>query len=130
LHAEGLFLAEADGVETVAGKAEADEVLLDGVGAAITKREVVFGGAAFVAMAFDRYANLRIVFEEVGGFAQGNLCIGANLRGVIVEISVANFFKKEFVMEETGATSTGAGALTETRTVASVLPPGPLAVRV
>jgi hypothetical protein len=43
LHAEGLFLAEADGVEAVAGNAEIDEILLDGVGAAITQREVVLG---------------------------------------------------------------------------------------
>jgi hypothetical protein len=43
LHAEGLFLAEADDVEAVAGNAEADEVLLDSVGTAIAESEVVFG---------------------------------------------------------------------------------------
>src|SRR5271170_2783431 len=48
-------------------------------------------------MAFDGHAKLRIVLEEVGCFAQGNLRIGANLRGVIIEISVANFLEEKFV---------------------------------
>src|SRR5208337_3467187 len=50
--AEGLFLAVADGGEAVGRNAQADEILLDGGGAAIAESEVVFGGAAFVTMAF------------------------------------------------------------------------------
>src|SRR6266702_4288217 len=62
--AEGLFLAVTDGVEVGGRNAEIDEVLFDGVGAAIAEGEVVFGGAAFIAMAFDIDLFIRIALEE------------------------------------------------------------------
>src|ERR1700731_4397064 len=67
-HAEGLFLAVADGVEIGGRDAEVDEVLLDGVGTAIAQSEVVFGGAAFVAVAFDGDVGLGIALAEGSGF--------------------------------------------------------------
>src|SRR5260370_41498273 len=68
LVAEGLFLAEADGADAIGGDAQGNEILLDGAGAAIAEREVVFGGPGLVAMAFNGHANLRVVAQEVGGF--------------------------------------------------------------
>jgi len=53
LGAEGLFFAEAYGADAIGGDAQGDEILLDGAGAAIAKSEVVFGGAALIAVAFD-----------------------------------------------------------------------------
>src|SRR5258706_3226324 len=70
LVAEGLFLAEADGADAIGGDAQGNEILLDGAGAAIAEREVVFGGPALVAMAFNGDANLRGVAQEVGGFGE------------------------------------------------------------
>ena len=43
LRAEGLFFAEADGADAIGGDAQRDEVLLDGAGAAVSERKVVFG---------------------------------------------------------------------------------------
>ena len=65
LGAKLLFLAEAGGVEAIGGNAELNEVILDGRGAAIAENNVVFGGAAFVAAAFDGRLDLRIFAEEV-----------------------------------------------------------------
>jgi hypothetical protein len=69
LHAEGLFLAEAHGAEAVGRDAQGDEVLLNGTGATVAEREVVFGRAALVAMAFDREANLRVLTKEIASLA-------------------------------------------------------------
>jgi len=96
LHAEGLFLAEADGVHAIAGDAESDEIRADGIGAAYAESQVVFGGAAFVAVAFDGDAGLRIVLEEVGGLGEILASVGTNLGGIVIEVGVANFLVKEF----------------------------------
>ena len=61
LHAERLFLAEADGVETISGDSQRDQVLFHRSGAAIAEGEVVFRRTALVAMTFDRDANLGVV---------------------------------------------------------------------
>src|SRR5216684_1077713 len=67
LHAEGLFLAEADGADAVGGDAERNGVLLHGVGTANAEGQVVFRGAALVAVAFDDHFEARIVFQEIRG---------------------------------------------------------------
>src|SRR6266852_1058304 len=97
LGAEGLFFAEADGAEAIGGDAQGDEILLDGAGAAIAEREVVFGGAALVAVAFDGHAKLRIVAQEVSGLGKRFASVRANVGLVEVEIGVANFFPDEIV---------------------------------
>ena len=81
LHAEGLFLAEADGVDAIGGDAQRDEILLGGAGAAIAQSEVVFGRTALVAMAFNGDALGRIVAQIFGGFAESGAGIGANVGG-------------------------------------------------
>src|SRR6267378_168745 len=79
LVAEGLFLAEADGADAIGGDAQGNEILLDGAGAAIAEREVVFGGAALVAVAFDGHAKLRIVAKELSGRGERLARVGANV---------------------------------------------------
>ena len=79
LCAEWLFFAEADGAEAIGGDAQGDQILLDGAGAAIAEREVVFGGAALVAVAFDGHAKLRIVAQELGGRGEGLASVRANV---------------------------------------------------
>src|SRR5208282_3977724 len=54
--AEGLLLAPTGGQNVGRRNAEANEVFLDGVGATLTEGEVVFGGTALVAVAFDSEA--------------------------------------------------------------------------
>src|ERR1700740_1447625 len=76
--AEGLFFAEADGAHAIGRDAQGDEILLHRVGAPIAESEVVFGGAALVAMAFNGHANLRIVAQEVGGLGERLASVRAN----------------------------------------------------
>src|SRR5258706_2952598 len=91
LVAEGLFFAEADGADAIGGEAEGDEILLDGAGAAIAEREVVFGGTALVAMAFDGDAELRVIAQEVSGLGESCAGVGANVRLVEIKIGVLDF---------------------------------------
>src|SRR5580765_5170459 len=95
LRAERLFLAVADGVQAVGGDAKMNKVALDGRSAAIAKDQVVFGGAAFVAMALDGGLDLRVFAEEVGGLCQSLACIGADVRLVEVEVGVLHFLEEE-----------------------------------
>src|SRR5208283_5010205 len=105
--AEGLFLAVADGGEAVGRNALAEEILFVGDGAAIAEREVVFGGAAFVAMAFDGDADLRIVAEELDGFAESVLGVSANIRLVVIEVGVTKLLEEEFVQARLGSFDDG-----------------------
>src|SRR5260370_18066635 len=78
LHAEGLFLAEADDRDAVGGNAQGNDVLLHGVGAAVTETQVVFRGATLVAVAFDGHFEPRIIFEEIGGLSKVPAGVGGN----------------------------------------------------
>src|SRR2546423_4480608 len=102
LAAELLFLAEADGVQSVGGNAQRDEVLLDGARAAIAKREVVFGGTALVTMTFNGDAHLRIIAQEFGGLPEGFASIGANVPLIEVKIGIAHFLEEEFIQVRSG----------------------------
>src|SRR5258706_14631226 len=82
LRAEGLFLAVADGADWIGADAQRHHVLFDGGGTAIAEREIVFGGAALVAMAFDDDLHLRIAAEKVSALAPGSASIGADVRFV------------------------------------------------
>src|SRR5208282_1087661 len=101
--AEGLFLAVADGGEAVGRNAQADQILFDGVGAAIAESEVVLGGAAFIAMAFDGRADLRIVAKEIGGLGEGLLGVCADVSLVVIEVGVAHFLEEELVQGGLGS---------------------------
>jgi len=96
LHAEGLFFAEADGVEISGRNAEVDKVLLDGVGAAIAKGEVVFSGAAFVAVAFDGDVSEWVALEEGSGLFESYAGVRTNVGLIEIEVSVTHFPGEEF----------------------------------
>src|ERR1700731_4252181 len=98
LVAEGLLLAEADGAEAVGGNAQRNEVLLHGGGAAIAEGQVVFRGATLVAVAFDGCLDRRVSFQEVRGLGKRGAGIRTNVGLVVVEIGVAHFSQKEFVV--------------------------------
>src|SRR6266851_1345506 len=98
LVAEGLFLAETDRGQPVGGNAQRNEVLLHGAGAAIAERQVVFRGAALVAVAFNGHAKLRIVAQKLGGLGERLASVGANVGLVEVEIGIAHFISEDFVV--------------------------------
>src|SRR5712664_162057 len=98
LVAEGLLLAEADGVDAVGRNPQRNHVLLHGAGTAIAEAQVVFRGAALVAVAFDGYLEARIVFQEIRGLGERGAGIGTKVGLVVVEIGIADFFQEEFVV--------------------------------
>src|SRR5260370_41145897 len=98
LRAEGLLFAEADGAEAVGGNAQRNNVLLDGVGPANAQGQVVFRGAAFVAVAFDGRFEPRIVLQEVRGCRERGAGIRTNVGLVVVEIGIAHSSCEEFVV--------------------------------
>ena len=69
--------------------------MLDGAGATIAEREVVFGGAALVAMAFNGHANLRVVAQEVGGFSERLAGIRTNVSLVEIEIGILDILSEQ-----------------------------------
>src|ERR1700722_13371374 len=93
--AEGPLLAQAGRGHSVGGDAEGDEVALDGGGAAVAEDKVVFGGAAFVAVALDSYSDLRILTQEVGGLGESVVGIVADVGFVEVEVGIPHFLKED-----------------------------------
>src|SRR6266436_1449790 len=94
-HAERLLLAETDGAETIGRDAQGHEILFDGVGAAIAQAEVVFGGGALIAMAFDSGFDRRVLLQEVRGRGERGASVGTNVGLVVVEISVTHFLREK-----------------------------------
>src|SRR4051812_2657576 len=66
LGADRAFLAVGNGFDPSGRDALAHQKLLHGIGAAGAQRQVVFAGAAFVGMTFNRDANRRILGEPGG----------------------------------------------------------------
>src|SRR6266436_1418760 len=91
LSAEGLLLAEAGGVQAIGGDAQRLEILLDSVGSANAEAEVVFGGAALVAVAFNDDFNRGVLLQEVCSCGQRSARVRANVSLVVVEVGVTDF---------------------------------------
>src|SRR5260370_8483948 len=96
--AERLLLAEADGADAVGRHAQRNNVLLHSVGSAIAEAQVVFRGAAFIAVAFDGHPEARIVLQEVRGCRERGAGIRTNVGLVVVEIGIAHSSREEFVV--------------------------------
>src|ERR1700737_1597488 len=101
--ASGFFFAIAHGTYAISGNAQRNEVLLYGAGATITECEVVFRGAALIAMTFNVDFNLRIAAQEFGGLTQRFASIGANVGLVEIEVGVVNFAQKQLVGAKFGS---------------------------
>ncbi len=99
--ADGTFFAEADGFEFVAGNAQRDERIFGGGGAAIAKREIVFSGTTFVAMAFDGNDKIRIHlengFEGTGVALQNRLIFAAYFAFVVIEVNVLYLLRQDLL---------------------------------
>ncbi len=79
------FLAVTHRLHTVRGNSERSEEALRGVCAALAKAEVVLGGAALVAIAFDHHFHGRIGSQILRGARESIASIGANVRAVEIE---------------------------------------------
>src|SRR5207245_10600010 len=79
------------------GNSERDDVLLHGAGAAIAEAQIVFRGAALVAVSFDGRLDLRVVLQEIRSFRERLAGIGTNVRFVVIEICIAHFLQEELI---------------------------------
>ena len=94
LHAKRFLFAQTRRIDTVGGYAERDEIGFDGSGSAIAENEVVFRGAAFVAMALDGHFYLGVIAEELRGLAESVAGIGADIGFVEVEVGVLDILQE------------------------------------
>ena len=76
----GVFLAVADHFKLVGVHAHHDQVLIRSAGAALAKGEVVFLGAAIVAVAFDANAERRDIGLRSSPICLQLLCTVSHLR--------------------------------------------------
>jgi len=67
------LFAVADGGDAVASNASTSKVFLGGSRAALTEGEVVFAGAALVAVAFKGHVNVRVLFQPCSLTIEGLL---------------------------------------------------------
>src|SRR6478752_186010 len=92
-----LFLAVADGLERVRADAILLQGLLGSVGTAFTQSQVVLGGTAVIAVAFNLYAP-ALLLDQLCGLCQRLLRIRTQVRLVIVEENVFDHLGKELIV--------------------------------
>src|SRR5208282_4121752 len=86
--AERLFLAVTDGLESLLGDAEIQKCLLDGGGALVAQRQVVFLGAAFVAVTLNHHVKTLVLLQELSVLLEPGHLVRANVVAVVVEKDV------------------------------------------
>ena len=89
--AERAFLAVADRFHPVGRNSQRNQELFCRRGAPVPQSQIVLRGTAFVAMAFDDDLQLRIGAQELSGLREGVASVSADIRLVIVEVSVLHF---------------------------------------
>ena len=93
--AEGPFLAVADRLHAIRGDSQRDQEILGRLRPAVAQRQVVFGGTALVAMAFDDHFDLRIGFRRKSRrLHEGGLRVGTNVGLVEIEVGVLHFARE------------------------------------
>jgi hypothetical protein len=79
------FLAVADGRDAIGIDAERDQIVLRRVGTPFAERQVVLAGTAFVAVPYDRDADLRVGHHPFGPAADGAFGVGRDNGAVVRE---------------------------------------------
>src|SRR5579871_5442352 len=95
--AERFFLAEAGGGKPVRGDSQRFQELLHGVRALLPQAEIVFGGSALIAIAFDDYFDLRMRAQELRGLRKSVFRVGTQVGLVVIEVGVVNFTQEHLV---------------------------------
>src|SRR5580698_9664066 len=99
--AERTLLPEADGFELVAWNAERNKRIFGGGGPAVTQGEVIFSGATFIAMPFNRNdeigVHLEDRFQSAGVTLHNGLIFAANLALVVVKMEILHLFRQNFL---------------------------------
>ena len=94
--AERFFLSPTASCKLARGDAKTNEILLYSVGAAIAESEIVLGGAALIAMAFDGNLRRGVVLQEICGLLESFPRIRANGCGVVVKVGITNVLEEQF----------------------------------
>jgi len=100
LGAERFFFAEADGADASGGDSLIDQSFLHGLSAAGAEGDVVFLGAAVVAMAFDQDLDGGMLREEGLIVLDGGDIVGADVEFVVVEENIFDVAREEFFVGE------------------------------
>src|SRR5690242_3038772 len=92
--ADRALFAVADHGKLRVGDSDVDQIVLGRLRAPIAERQVVFGRASLIAVAFDLHFVIRILLDDVaqldGVGAQGRNRVGTQAALVVVEIGVGN----------------------------------------
>src|SRR5579871_1548188 len=88
LGAEGLLLAIADGLDVIGRNAILNQRIFGCVGAVVAQGQVVFGGAALVAVALDGDFDVRVLLQKVGVTLNCRLLIRADIVLIVVEVDI------------------------------------------
>src|SRR5450755_896477 len=96
--AERLFLAVADRLDAVRAYAGSDQSALHCAGSLVAQCDVVFGGAALVAVPLNSEVHVGMSVQELHVGRQGTLLIAADIRLVIVEINVLHILAEQFLV--------------------------------
>jgi len=96
--AERFFFAIADGLNPAGADARRREFVLNRAGALVAQSQVVVGGAALVAVSFNRNVDIGVLREERHVGLDGSPLVGANVGLVVVEIDVLNVLTKQVLV--------------------------------
>jgi len=104
---DGAFLTVADGFELIAGNSESNQSIFGGAGAAVAKTQVVFSGAAFIAMAFNRHDEIGIHLEDglqsAGIALQDGLILRPDIALIVVEVKILHLLSQNFLYSLRGS---------------------------
>src|SRR6266576_6769486 len=97
LGAERLLLAVADRLDSAGAQAGLHQSVLYGVGTAVAQSQVVFRGAALVAVSFKRELDVGMLAKELRVALNGGLLVGTNTIRVVIKVDVAHVLREQFL---------------------------------
>src|ERR1700704_3909086 len=86
--AEWFFFSVADGFDAISGYSSLNQRILHRVCTVSSQCKVIFRGAAFVRMAFDRDVNIGMLLQELSIGLQRALLAATNIVLVVIEVDV------------------------------------------
>src|SRR5579864_177448 len=97
LSALWFFLAVADGLERIGANAVANQRLLGRVSATLTQRQIVLGGTAVVAVAFNLDLP-ALLLDDLCRLRQCLLRVGTQISLVVVEVNILYHLGKKLIV--------------------------------
>src|SRR5207248_8347429 len=95
--AERFFLALADGLAAVRAHAIPRQLVANGGSPAVAQRQIVFGRAALVAVAFNRKSQIRVLLQELRRGSERLRYLRAQAEAVVIEEHVLHLASKHLL---------------------------------